>query len=68
MGIVLLAAVLFFSVFVLRQDRLLYVPTRRLGARELFVIPGAHHNDTYAVGGEAYWGAWERFLAQVPEP
>jgi len=32
------------------------------GAREIFVIPGAHHNDTYVVGGEAYWKAWERFL------
>jgi fermentation-respiration switch protein FrsA (DUF1100 family) len=28
----------------------------------LYVIPGARHNDTYAVGGAGYWGAWERFL------
>ena len=26
-------------------------------------IPGAHHNDAYEVGGEAYWGAWAAFLA-----
>jgi len=31
-GIVLLAAVLFFAVFVLAQNRLLYFPTRRLAA------------------------------------
>lgn len=28
-----------------------------------FTIPGAHHNDTYVVGGDAYWRAWEEFLA-----
>jgi fermentation-respiration switch protein FrsA (DUF1100 family) len=26
-------------------------------------IPGAGHNDTYLIGGEAYWQTWERFLA-----
>jgi fermentation-respiration switch protein FrsA (DUF1100 family) len=26
-------------------------------------IPGARHNDTYLVGGPAYWAAWESFLA-----
>jgi len=26
-------------------------------------IPGAHHNDTYAVGGAPYWDAWAEFLA-----
>ncbi|HEY1433736.1 MAG TPA: alpha/beta fold hydrolase, partial [Thermoanaerobaculia bacterium] len=36
------------------------------GVRELFVIPGARHNDTYVVGGEPYWKAWERFLAALP--
>ena len=31
-------------------------------------IPGAHHNDTYLVGGDPYWEAWERFLAtHVPD-
>ena len=32
------------------------------------VIAAAHHNDTYVVGGESYWQAWERFLAALPEP
>jgi pimeloyl-ACP methyl ester carboxylesterase len=39
---------------------------RARGVRELFVIPGAHHNDTYVVGGEPYWKAWETFLAALP--
>lgn len=30
--------------------------------KELFVIPGAGHNDTYGVGGRAYLDAWRRFL------
>lgn len=30
--------------------------------KELFVIPGAGHNDTYAVGGQPYLDAWRRFL------
>jgi hypothetical protein len=32
------------------------------GPKTLVVIPGAHHNDTYAIGGEAYWHAWQDFL------
>jgi pimeloyl-ACP methyl ester carboxylesterase len=32
------------------------------GPKTLVVIPGAHHNDTYAIGGEAYWQAWQDFL------
>ncbi len=35
--------------------------------KAFFAIPGARHNDTYVVGGEPYWQAWERFLgAHVP--
>ncbi len=30
--------------------------------KRLFVIPGARHNDTYLVGGDAYWREWEEFL------
>lgn len=30
--------------------------------KTLVVIPSAHHNDTYVVGGEAYWAAWQTFL------
>lgn len=31
--------------------------------KRFFPIPGAGHNDTYAVGGEPYWQAWREFLA-----
>lgn len=31
--------------------------------KRFFAIRGAHHNDTYVVGGEPYWAAWEAFLA-----
>ena len=34
--------------------------------KALFVIPGAHHNDTYAAGGEAYWKTLGDFLAARP--
>jgi uncharacterized protein len=30
--------------------------------KRLFAIPGASHNDTYLVGGEAYWSAIAAFL------
>jgi fermentation-respiration switch protein FrsA (DUF1100 family) len=30
--------------------------------KSMYVIPGAGHNDTYVVGGERYWNAWEKFL------
>ena len=30
-----------------------------------YTIRGAHHNDTYWVGGEDYWGAWARFLGPL---
>ena len=33
--------------------------------KELFVIPGAGHNDTYVVGGEPYLAAWRKFLAAI---
>ena len=36
------------------------------GRKKLVVIPGAHHNDTYAVGGEPYWQAWGDFLEALP--
>lgn len=59
-------------IFVAENDEVVpAVQGRRLverarGVRELFVIPGAHHNDTYVVGGEPYWKAWEKFLAALP--
>jgi hypothetical protein len=33
--------------------------------KDLYVIPGAGHNDTYAVGGGPYLFAWRRFLAAI---
>ncbi len=45
------------------QGRQLFETAR--GARELVVVPGAHHNDIWIVGGEAYWAAWARFLAEL---
>jgi len=32
--------------------------------KRLYVIPGAGHNDTYVVGGDAYWSVWREFLAR----
>lgn len=47
------------------QGRRLYALARE--PKTLYVIPGAHHNDTYAAGGEAYWRALGDFLAALPE-
>jgi hypothetical protein len=33
--------------------------------KTLYVIPGAHHNDTYVTGGEPYWAALGGFLASL---
>ncbi|MFQ5572508.1 MAG: alpha/beta hydrolase [Rhodothermales bacterium] len=30
--------------------------------KAFYTIRGARHNDTYQIGGEAYWTAWARFL------
>jgi fermentation-respiration switch protein FrsA (DUF1100 family) len=30
--------------------------------KELYIIPGAHHNDTYNLGGDAYFGRWRGFI------
>jgi fermentation-respiration switch protein FrsA (DUF1100 family) len=37
------------------------------GPKRFFAIPGAGHNDTYLVGGEAYWRAVADFLASLPD-
>jgi fermentation-respiration switch protein FrsA (DUF1100 family) len=36
--------------------------------KRFFAIPGAGHNDTYVVGGEAYWDAVRGFLESLPPP
>ena len=33
--------------------------------KELYVVPGAGHNDVYSVGGGAYLFEWRRFLAAI---
>jgi fermentation-respiration switch protein FrsA (DUF1100 family) len=43
------------------QGRALY--ERAAPPKELSVIPGAGHNDTYSTGGAAYLATWRRFLA-----
>ena len=30
--------------------------------KELYIIPGAHHNDTYLVGGKAYFERLKSFI------
>ena len=37
------------------------------GPKRFFAIPGAGHNDTFVVGGDAYWQAIADFLAGLPE-
>jgi uncharacterized protein len=46
------------------QGRRLFETAR--GRRELYVAPGARHNEVAAAGGEAYWAAWEKFLSPAP--
>ncbi|HEY6066566.1 MAG TPA: alpha/beta hydrolase [Thermoanaerobaculia bacterium] len=33
--------------------------------KELFVVPGAGHNDAYSIGGGSYLFTWRRFLAAI---
>lgn len=33
--------------------------------KEMYVIPGAGHNDTFAVGGEPYLQVWHRFVDAI---
>jgi fermentation-respiration switch protein FrsA (DUF1100 family) len=35
--------------------------------KQLYVVRGAHHNDTYVVGGAAYFDVWSRFLKSLDE-
>ena len=36
-----------------------------LGEKAFYSIPGAGHNNTYEVGGSAYWQRWQDFLRQL---
>ena len=33
--------------------------------KQFFPIPGAGHNDTYFIGGDPYWEAWDAFLHEL---
>jgi fermentation-respiration switch protein FrsA (DUF1100 family) len=33
--------------------------------KRFHAVSGAHHNDTYLVGGEEYFGVWGRFLTEM---
>jgi fermentation-respiration switch protein FrsA (DUF1100 family) len=33
--------------------------------KELYIIPGAHHNDVYHLGGDAYFSRWRQFIQQI---
>ena len=33
--------------------------------KELYIIPGAHHNDTYLVGGKGYFERLKSFIYQA---
>ncbi len=45
------------------QGKRLY-KAARMNDKRFFTIQGAGHNDTYLVGGTAYWAAWQDFLEQ----
>jgi len=38
------------------------------GPKRFHAIPRAGHNDTYVVGGDAYWDAVRDFLETLPSP
>lgn len=35
---------------------------KAVAPKSFYEIPGADHNDTYLVGGHAYFGVWQKFL------
>lgn len=48
------------EVVPLEQAERLYAAANE--PKKLYVIHGAHHNDTYVVGGTAYFDVWAQFL------
>jgi fermentation-respiration switch protein FrsA (DUF1100 family) len=53
-----------------RDDVVPFAQGQRLFAaanepKTFYIISGAGHNDTYVVGGEAYWLAWQQFLTTL---
>jgi uncharacterized protein len=51
------------EVVPLEQGRRLFAAANE--PKTFHLIRGAHHNDTYIVGGDAYFAAWTRFLAAL---
>jgi hypothetical protein len=53
------------EVVPLEQAQRLYAAANE--PKRLYVIRGAHHNDTYVAGGGAYFEVWTRFLNSLDE-
>ena len=51
------------EVVPLEQAQRLYAAANE--PKRLYVIRGAHHNDTYVIGGSAYFDVWARFLTAL---
>jgi len=51
------------EVVPLEQAQRLYAAANK--PKRLYVIRGARHNDTYVIGGNAYFDVWARFLAAL---
>ena len=51
------------EVVPLEQAQRLYTAANE--PKRLYVIRGAHHNDTYVIGGSAYFDVWARFLTAL---
>jgi fermentation-respiration switch protein FrsA (DUF1100 family) len=50
------------EIIPVEMSRRLFAAAR--GPKELYIIPGAHHNDTFLVGGPAYFDRLTRFIQQ----
>jgi fermentation-respiration switch protein FrsA (DUF1100 family) len=53
------------EVVPLEQARRLYAAANE--PKQLYIIRGAHHNDTYVAGGSAYFDVWARFLRSLED-
>lgn len=51
------------EIIPVEMGRRLYAAAR--DPKELYIIPGAHHNDTYLVGGQAYFERLKSFIFQA---
>ena len=50
------------EIIPVEMGRRLYAAARE--PKELYIIPGAHHNDTYVVGGQDYFERLKSFINQ----